>query len=91
MEERKIRKYLMEIGRIVSILLNSSEELREVLKMMEKEGYRVNIGFVSMVTGGGMKKKAELRFEVTDEDKEFLKRIGIRYDEDENTRDSGSS
>lgn len=79
-EKERIHNYMMQIAKIINELLNSSDDLRSLIKKMEMEGYKVNIGFVSMVSGKG--ESEQLRFELTPEDKEFLKNIGIAYDED---------
>jgi len=85
MDREKIRNYMLRLGKIINELLNSSDELRSLIKEIEAEGYKINIGFVSVVSGAG--ESEELRFEITSEDKKFLEDIGIRYDEDDDNGD----
>ena len=86
MDREKIRNYMLRLGKIINELLNSSEELRSLIKEIEAEGYKINIGFVSVVSGAG--ETEELRFEITSEDKKFLEDIGIRYDEEDDDNDN---
>ena len=86
MDREKIRNYMLRLGKIINELLNSSEELRSLVKEIEAEGYKISIGFVSVVSGAG--ESEELRFEITSEDKRFLEDIGIRYDEDDDDNDN---
>jgi len=90
-ERKRVQKYIIQMSKIIGELLNSSEELHQLLKQIESEGYKVNIGFVTLVSGGEVHKKAELRFELTDKDKEFLKNIGIRYDEGDDSACRGGN
>lgn len=81
MDKERIRDYMLRLGKIINELLNSSKELHSLMREIEAEGYKINIGFVSVVSGAD--ETEELRFEITPEDRMFLEDIGIRYDEED--------
>lgn len=81
----KIRQHLIRLGKTIEQLLSASEEVKKILHLIHKEGYNVRLGFVTMVTPLGEKKP--LKFELTEWDKNFLRNIGIEFNE---TNDSSS-
>ena len=72
-----LKRLLVELGRCIERLLSSSEEVGELLKKMEREGYHVHVGFVTMVRKSGGEEP--LRFALNDWDREFLEETGIAF------------
>ncbi len=89
-DKDKIVKYMERLGKAVTDCLNSSEDVKEMIKLLEEAGLRLNLSFVAMVSGskpfafpvswGGTSKG--LKFEITPEDRAFLEGLGIKYGEE---------
>jgi hypothetical protein len=100
-DKDKILQYMERLGKAVTDCLNGSDEVKSMIKLLEETGLNLNLSFVAMVSGakplafpvswGGSSKK--LKFEITPEDREFLRGLGIKYDEEtqelEGIEDSG--
>ena len=89
-DKEEIVKYMEKLGKAVTDCLNDSDEVKSMIKHLEKAGLNLNLSFVAMVSGakplafpvswGGTSR--ELKFEITPEDRTFLQNLGIKYDEE---------
>ena len=88
-DKEEILKYLQNLGKAVTGCLNESGEVKDIIKFLEEQGLHLNLSFVAMISGSKplafpvswAGKEKELKFEITEEDREFLASLGIKYDE----------
>ena len=80
----EIREHLLQLGRLIEQVLSRTEAIRKILRQIEKKGYHVSLGFVTMVSPIGSRENEErpLTFELNDWDKKFLREIGIDFNEE---------
>ena len=77
--EKRLAKYLKRLNRAIQKMVAQSEEFDDLRKMLREEQVELAIYVVPMV--GGKPAIGDLRFELTDSDRNFLKQAGIRFDE----------
>ncbi|RKY18478.1 MAG: hypothetical protein DRP63_02065 [Planctomycetota bacterium] len=80
----EIREHLLRLGRLIERVLSRTEAIRKIVRQIEKKGYHISLGFVTMVSPIGSREKEEkpLTFELNDWDRRFLREIGIDFNEE---------
>ena len=93
-ESKKILALIAELEQVIKENLESSEHIARLVEKIQKEGVQVSLNFIALfsnVKGQDLtpeqitdlkkpRKKRKLQFRITDDDREFLKDIGIRFD-----------
>jgi hypothetical protein len=74
--EKRLAKHLKRLNRAIQKIVAHSAEFGELRKMLREEHVELAIYVVPLIGG---KPADELRFELTDADKHFLKQAGIRF------------
>ena len=75
--EKRLAKHLKRLNRAIQKIVAQSTEFGELRKMLRDERVELAIYVVPLI--GGKPAGAELRFELTDSDRHFLKQAGIRF------------
>ena len=75
--EQRLAKHLKRLNRAIQKIVAQSTEFGELRKMLRDEHVELAIYVVPLI--GGKPAGEELRFELTDSDKYFLKQAGIRF------------
>ena len=78
--EKRLARHLKRLNKAIQRLVAQSAEFGELRKMLREEQLELAIYVVPLL--GGKPVREELRFELTDSDRHFLKRAGIRFEED---------
>ena len=78
--EKRLAKYLKRLNKAIQKIVAQSDEFGELRKMLREEQVELAIYVVPLI--GGKPAGQELRFELTDTDKSFLKQAGIRFEEE---------
>ena len=76
--ERQLAKYLKRLNRAIQKIVAQSEDFAELRKLLREEQVELAIYVVPLV--GGKTAGGELKFELTDQDRFFLKQAGIRFE-----------
>jgi hypothetical protein len=74
--EKRLAKHLKRLNRAIQKIVAQSAEFGELRKMLREEKVELAIYVVPLVGGAPAD---ELRFELTDSDRNFLKQAGIRF------------
>ena len=75
---RRLAKYLKRLNKAIQKLVAHSAEFGELRKMLREEHVELAIYVVPLI--GGKPAGEEMRFELTDADRHFLKQAGIRLE-----------
>ena len=75
--EKRLAKHLRRLNRAIQKIVAQSGEFGELRKMLREEQVELAIYVVPLV--GGKPAGEELRFELTDADRSFLRQAGIRF------------
>ena len=75
--EKRLAKHLKRLNRAIQKLVAQGEDFEDLRKMLREEQVELAIYVVPLI--GGKPAPDELRFELTDSDKSFLKQAGIRF------------
>ena len=75
--EKQLAKHLKRLNRAIQKIVAQADEFGELRKMLREEQVELAIYVVPLI--GGKPAGEELRFELTDLDKRFLKEAGIRF------------
>ena len=75
--EKRLTKHLKRLNKAIQKIVARSAEFGELRKMLREEQVELAIYVVPLV--GGRPATAELRFELTDTDRAFLRQAGIRF------------
>ena len=75
--ERRLAKELKRLNRAIQKVVAKSAEFGELRKMLREEQVELAIYVVPLI--GGKPAGQELRFELTDSDRYFLKQAGIQF------------
>ena len=75
--ERRLAKHLKRLNKAIQKVVAQSDDFGELRKMLREEQVELAIYVVPLI--GGKPAGQELRFELTDADKSFLKQAGIRF------------
>jgi hypothetical protein len=76
--EKRLAKHLKRLNKAIQKIVAQSVEFGELRKMLREEQVELAIYVVPLVGGKPVNQKDELRFELTDSDKNFLKQAVIR-------------
>ncbi len=74
--EKRLARHLKRLNRAIQKLVAQSADFGELRRMLREEQVELAIYVVPLIGG---KSADELRFELTDSDKNFLKQAGIRF------------
>ena len=85
--DRDIDRYIRRLSRILRKMILSSKEFEELCLLLEKGRFEMRLFLIPILFRTEAKssskqrknKQASLRFELTEQDKMFLKRVGIRF------------
>jgi len=75
--EKRLARQLRRLNRAIQKLVAQSAEFGELRKMLREEQVELAIYVVPLI--GGKPAGGELRFELTDSDRVFLRQAGIRF------------
>ena len=75
--EKRLAKHLKLLNRAIQKVVAKSAEFGELRKMLREEQVELAIYVVPLI--GGKPAGGELRFELTDSDRYFLKQAGIQF------------
>lgn len=84
MENEKIKGLITGLANAINVVFSESKEIKEALKVIEEEGYHVDLILASITrvlkrnTDTGQN---ELKFEFNNFDKSFLQAIKIKLDQ----------
>ena len=76
--ERRLAKYLKRLNRAIQKIVAQSAEFGDLRRMLREDQVELAIYVVPMI--GGKPAGGELRFELTDTDRAFLKQAGITFE-----------
>jgi len=75
--EKRLSRYLKRLNRAIQKIVAQSPEFSELRKMLREEQVELAIYVVPLI--GGKPAGEELRFALTDDDRQFLKQAGIQF------------
>ena len=75
--ERRLARHLKRLNKAIQKLVAQSEDFGELRRMLREEQVELAIYVVPLI--GGKPAGDELRFELTDSDRNFLKQAGIEF------------
>ena len=75
--EKRLAKHLKRLNKAIQKIVAQSGEFGELRKMLREEQVELAIYVVPLI--GGKPATDELHFELTEQDKNFLKQAGIRF------------
>ena len=75
--ERRLTKHLKRLNRAIQKIVAQADDFGELRKMLREEQVELAIYVVPLI--GGKPAGQEMRFELTEMDKSFLKQAGIRF------------
>ena len=75
--EKRLAKHLKQLNRAIQKVVAKSAEFGELRKMLREEQVELAIYVVPLI--GGKPAGGELRFELTDSDRYFLRQAGIQF------------
>ncbi len=75
--EKRLAKHLKRLNRAIQKMVAQSIDFGELRKILREEKVELAIYVVPMI--GGKPAGDELRFDLTDADRQFLKEAGIRF------------
>ena len=76
--EKRLTKHLKRLNKAIQRIVAHSAEFGELRKMLREEQVELAIYVVPLI-GGKPTTDEELRFELTDNDRHFLKQAGIKF------------
>ena len=76
--ELRLARHLKRLNKAIQRIVAQSEEFGELRKLLREEQVELAIYVVPLI--GGKPAGEELRFELTDADRNFLKQAGIRFE-----------
>ena len=76
--EKQLARHLKRLNRAIQKLVAQSTEFGELRKLLRAERVELAIYVVPLI-GGKPRPDQELRFELTDSDRHFLKQAGIQF------------
>ena len=85
--DRDIDRYIRRLSRILRKMVLRSKEFEELCFLLEKGNFEMRLFLVPILFRENPKghskpkkgKQASLRFELTEQDRKFLKKAGIRF------------
>ena len=76
--EKRLAKHLKRLNKAIQKMVAQSAEFGDLRQMLREDQVELAIYVVPLI--GGKPAGEELRFELTDTDKQFLKQAGIRFE-----------
>ena len=76
---QRLAKHLKLLNRAIRRLVARSKEFEELRALLREEQVELAIYVVPVIGGKPAGVGEELRFELTDEDRKFLRKAGIRF------------
>jgi hypothetical protein len=76
--EKRLAKHLKRLNRAIQKMVAQSEEFGDLRRMLREDHVELAVYVVPMI--GGKPAGEELRFELTDMDRAFLKQAGITFE-----------
>ena len=76
--EKRLAKHLKRLNRAIQKIVAQSDEFGDLRRMLREDQVELAIYVVPMI--GGKPAGEELRFELTDTDRAFLKQAGITFE-----------
>jgi len=77
--EKRLAKHLKRLNKAIQKMVAKSADFGELRRMLREEQVELAIYVVPLIGGKPAGIGEELRFELTDSDKSFLKQAGIRF------------
>ena len=79
--EKRLARHLKRLNRAIQKIVAQSPEFGELRKMLREDQVELAIYVVPLVGGkpAGEGLREELRFELTDDDRHFLRQAGIQF------------
>ena len=82
-QDDKLKELMKTLADTISQIFSGSEEIRQTLSMIEKEGYHVDL-ILASVTRVSRKEETGLScVEINDFDRSFLEKIRLRFGEED--------
>ena len=78
--QKELAKHLKRLNRSIRKLVAHSHEFEDLRKLLQ--GQRVELAIYIVPLVGGRPQGEELRFELTDDDRKFLKQAGLSFSEE---------
>lgn len=75
--QKRLEKHLKRLNRAIQKLVAQTEDFKELRKLLREEQVELAIYVVPLI--GGKPSGEQLRFELTEADRQFLKQAGIRF------------
>lgn len=76
--ERRLAKHLKRLNRAIQKIVAQSDEFGDLRRMLREDHVELAVYVVPLI--GGKPAGEELRFELTDMDRAFLKQAGITFE-----------
>lgn len=76
--EKRLGRYLKRLNRAIQKMVAQAPEFGQLRKMLREERVELAVYVVPLVAGKPVGE--EMRFELTESDRKFLKEAGIRFD-----------
>ncbi len=76
--EKQLEKHLKRLNRTIRKLVAQAPEFRDLRRLLREEAVELAIYVVPLI--GGKPVGDEMRFELTESDRQFLKSVGIRLE-----------
>jgi len=76
--ERRLARHLKRLNRAIQKIVAQSDEFGDLRRMLREEQVQLAVYVVPMI--GGKPAGEELRFELTDMDRAFLKQAGLTFE-----------
>lgn len=75
--EKRLAKHLKKLNKAIQKLVAKSAEFSDLRKLLREDQVELAIYVVPLI--GGKPAGEEMRYELTDQDRRFLKEAGIRF------------
>lgn len=86
-ENERIKELITGLANAINTVFSESKEIREALKVIEEEGYHVDLVLASVtrVLKGGQQEAqgSDIKYEFNNFDKSFLKAVKIKLDSEQ--------
>ena len=77
--EKQLNKHLKRLNKAIRKLISRGTEFKELRSMLREGQVELAIYVVPMINGKATQGHEELKFELSDSDRTFLKDAGIRF------------
>ncbi|MBI4436249.1 MAG: hypothetical protein HY590_02405 [Candidatus Omnitrophica bacterium] len=83
--DREFERYIRRLSSILRKIITHSKESEELRALLEKGEFEMRLFLVPVLFRTGKKgppkgkRKPSLRFELTEQDRKFLRQVGIRF------------